>query len=1737
MNFKKSVFRNFVSVMLSFSLLFGLSFPVNAKGQAQESTQYIQYNSATKELIEKTISELSAKGEVYRPETDKALDLKVKETSGLSLGAVKTSILFDLFSNHEEGRIDTAKFGLDAATLEKVLNMTLKEFALDSAVDKVEIESDNGIAVGIEFEMRSSFKGGLDELSTVSSGVPEALDSGGNKDIAAIGDTSPDERGGTDTATVTVTETSGDDAGYMAEFNWSYRYVADATNEVGLVYRDSSIQVAPQDELGYFLTKVEFYLESITLTPVQPGGEPVPDTEPVILAASGGEVLTEGNITTITYPNGLKVEDLFVDEAYLGSLQAKLEEELATGGFTPYAQQLMDQLSALGPCIYSHVLTASYTAPEQYPSFDEARNDVYTETINATEQAVYQYYAEMCDFNGAFPQHFGTSANFWTSKDSSSSGTPILGALKTLIGMQPDTFIPFGAYDANGDGELDLQAEMGLDFLISMLTQAFMAYEQQLGGLLDGKIADCRAQISENMTTEQKLLAIHDWLANNAEFDIGLITAMKDGSSGGSDPAQMTAFGTLLYDTLRMDGAICLGYAATYYLLLQEVMGLDTDESDIVMVRWWADIAETSVAGPESGFGQGRFNETHYFNAVKLEDEWYYIDACYDDIYCEVMTQYRVETDGNISHNFFLFAPTNALNMFDGHIDYIDSAYDGVTFQRRLDLDDQGQVQYRNMSPLYETDTDEDGNEHVIWYHSAYPEAAQDAEDAANSYLDPSIACSETPYSDKQYEKSWFTAARGEIHSDGTYYYYVAGELNSYAAMTGEDFGEGDYDIDVNIGEIFKSDDPLSRDRLVRRRMDAPVNATQDSENESSWSRQVEIEFTINGDTMTGNRDVFVDPYTETIFHYGFGTLGQPRLDSDKKAPLLDEDGNYINDKTEAPLPAVYADIVEYDAECMDIYPDLAHTSGMHDGDLYFNIANQIYSLSIADISDWEYTMALLKEYNTVSYVSDGKDFGNEAGSRFTGKTFHLTQDQDQAIGTMTGKPIAAISLEDRWEVTQEGINHNPTLTVSLGTNLTETTRDSDGKGYRVEAVNYNPYYITGYSDADENSNVEFMWCANLVENLLMSDIEADLAAGAEGAGEVTVAPFCVTDGFTEMRALNTGLSIPGTRVVEEGSALGHDFEWNDAEGQHICNRCGAVAEEGSVFTPRITNLTGVSYTNQDSITVEGTVGAEGIVNVYLNGEKAVSVESKDLAFTAELVLTQDINTVMVTADLDGAETEPTPEVTVIRDKVLPVLEVITPVDGQNVDVEQVQVTGTVQDEYLDEVTVNGIAAAVDEAGSFTENVMVSPGENSITVEALDLAGNLVTETRTVQVGLEGPAITDMTPAEDIEVEAGDTVILSFRSETKDADAFFNLTLPTQLEDIVQTPMTEVTPGYYEGKWTVPEGQAFRDARVGYILEDSLGNRVEAIAPGTISVVITGEVTRLAGSNRIHTAIEVSKAGFASADTVILVNGYNFPDALAGAPLAEVCNAPILLIQAGEVHADVLAEIQRLGAEKVVLLGGEIVIAPAVEEQLAEYTVERIAGSNRFETAALIGELVAEDSGSRTAILVNGYEFPDGLSVGPAASIAGSPVLFTSQSRLNATTLDALNALGIEKVTIVGGPVAVSENVQEELETEGFTVDRIQGANRYETALQVAEAMFGVPDQVVIASGENFPDALAAGPLATSRHAPLLLVQKDRVRQDVLDYLTEHGVKKVFLLGGDTVISDAVFQAIEDAKN
>ena len=278
---------------------------------------------------------------------------------------------------------------------------------------------------------------------------------------------------------------------------------------------------------------------------------------------------------------------------------------------------------------------------------------------------------------------------------------------------------------------------------------------------------------------------------------------------------------------------------------------------------------------------------------------------------------------------------------------------------------------------------------------------------------------------------------------------------------------------------------------------------------------------------------------------------------------------------------------------------------------------------------------------------------------------------------------------------------------------------------------------------------------------------------------------------------------------------------------------------EYSVSTPEITNLKDINYTNQDKITVEGIVGADGIVNVYVNGVKANRVQTENRRFSTEVDLAEDETTIMLTAEMDGKETEPSTPVRVIKDKIAPTLEVTKPMDGEKLNVEVVHVIGNTADDHFDKLLINDKAVAIDQDGNFDERLIMNSGENTITVKASDIAGNETVVERKVFVKLDGPVLEDIHPTEDVRYVTGDTVTVSFKSETG-GNGYFRIVPNVAVEGGEQTkvPMIESqeTPGLYQGSWVVQEGFAIDNGIIEIEFTDAAGNRVEGVAPGKITI-------------------------------------------------------------------------------------------------------------------------------------------------------------------------------------------------------------------------------------------------------------------------------------------------------------
>lgn len=289
----------------------------------------------------------------------------------------------------------------------------------------------------------------------------------------------------------------------------------------------------------------------------------------------------------------------------------------------------------------------------------------------------------------------------------------------------------------------------------------------------------------------------------------------------------------------------------------------------------------------------------------------------------------------------------------------------------------------------------------------------------------------------------------------------------------------------------------------------------------------------------------------------------------------------------------------------------------------------------------------------------------------------------------------------------------------------------------------------------------------------------------------------------------------------------------------------------------------------------------------------------------------------------------------------------------------------------------------------------------------------------------------------------------------------------------------------------------------------------------------TPDVKRIAGGNRFETAVNVSQAGWSSANTVILARSDDYADALAGVPLAHQLNGPILLTQTNNIAPVTVMEIMRLNARRIILLGGHAAISDAVKKELEGLglNVERINGANRYETSFLIGQRMAREGAIfNTAFLAVGGIFADALAASAYAAIRHQPILLTETNYLPEATRSAIVNLGIRNTVICGGANAISGSVFAQLPNP----KRVSGDNRYLTALEMAKKFLPKDgSQIYISTGLNFPDALAGGVLAAKNNSGVLLVQGNEAVpcQQIKDFIKASAITDVTIFGGTKVVS------------
>lgn len=871
---------------------------------------------------------------------------------------------------------------------------------------------------------------------------------------------------------------------------------------------------------------------------------------------------------------------------------------------------------------------------------DDQGNQV-TNTYDVSTAQMNYYYFQLSQFNQDEAEYFGVVAPFWTSKgvqkqgeDGSITGT--MGAIKILCSIDPNDDVP----------------PTTMAFMLNMLPQAFMSYVMNYGEALKAIRDAGLAQVAKLGDADYvtKLLILHDWISQVAEFDMG---SMGDITGGGNnDPIQTTAFGALLGGEIGAKGVeygcICLGYASAFNYMVQNLpdnksiyknddgswktpdeVG-DNAVVDFAQILYYCDTSDTSVAG--NAFGGGMFNNVHYFNAVKVNKlqgdsnsatmttgepnkNWYYVDVCYDDVNTECMAQTRVENAGDLRHVNFLVSPSGLEGRYSKYYDYIDSLYDGYTYTKNKnpDVDDDGNVVLNNGKPHYSYTKAENKNE--------------------------------TRYTDTCYEDTWFTSICSPIYFDNNYFYYVDTTTNQnlYNNMRRQQSengnsgssGSGSSGNNSQMQQFMKKMQNQGPDTLEAR----PRNANYYIRKEDSSSSRPGG-FSMSSFTKTD------DPFDIILMYYNdLKETSSNFNDDDSNAKVLAEAGTIYKIDTSAKDKHTKVEN-NLNTECLAdaaakrIYPALVHSTALYDGMLYFNVNNAIYRMDPTTGAVEE-----VKEYNTVYggiKLTKDKDGNMVPDTHFPGMSMVImdsAQDTSSVkyLGTFKNHPLAGLTLRDSYSfatTTQQGqtvitgINTTKDqLVVSVGTNLSNTYKSldelgSDGKpvvktdvsglsydqrkSYKNESWNYNPSYNQNMGSSDEkNKNEEFMWCANLVETMPMSDMVSDLKSGA--TTNVSVEAWCDTPAYTQDRTKKYGLTKGEKKYTDGALPKGHTWALDELETKsvgnnvYLCSDCHTATEstphtvtlpdavEGVTLTLGTTSNT---YIKDDTVTL--TVEKEG---------------------------------------------------------------------------------------------------------------------------------------------------------------------------------------------------------------------------------------------------------------------------------------------------------------------------------------------------------------------------------------------------------------------------------------------------------------------------------------------------------------------------------------------------------------
>lgn len=293
-------------------------------------------------------------------------------------------------------------------------------------------------------------------------------------------------------------------------------------------------------------------------------------------------------------------------------------------------------------------------------------------------------------------------------------------------------------------------------------------------------------------------------------------------------------------------------------------------------------------------------------------------------------------------------------------------------------------------------------------------------------------------------------------------------------------------------------------------------------------------------------------------------------------------------------------------------------------------------------------------------------------------------------------------------------------------------------------------------------------------------------------------------------------------------------------------------------------------------------------------------------------------------------------------------------------------------------------------------------------------------------------------------------------------------------------------------------------------------------------------VQRISGENRVQTAIEVSKKMFKEGtNKVVLANQNNYSDVLTAAPFAKANNASLLYVSSNSISKEVMSEIARLKAKEITIIGGEKSVDEGLKKELEKrnFKVDRLSGSDRYKTSAQIAAKLI-DGKTTTLEIASGENYADALSLNNAAEKDKAPILLVRVNAIDKSVEDVIKSSKASLINIAGGEKSVSESTKANIKKiSNATVNRMGGADRYETSILLAKYS-GAKEVVVVASGENFADALVAAPFSAKQKGAILLTNKDKLGQNAEQFIKDTKFNKSYVIGGEKSVSEDVINQL-----